>query len=1105
MLNQRIINTATEAGAACTTDTVQILDGAPFQSIATYQLDGDANDLTTNYNGTASNVTYSTGKFGQACDFNGSSSYIDTNYTLPAISTYSASLWFKTSATGINQCIFSDANSNGQDNSIRLSVVITNANTFGIALGNGSTSYYDGNVSAISYLNNAWHNLVITYSGTTIKLYINNSLIATYTSTVSAGTLGTQTLKIGRLGDYSGFYFNGSIDQVRIYDKALSAADVTTLYNETVATASTNITLEVPSLVAYYKMNDATDETGSYDGTPTNVNFNVAGKFGNAGEFNGSSSVIVVPNNMLNTSGHSVSMWFNLDNTNGIQTVVEFDYENRILFRAVSTDSNLAYVGNSGYFNHGIAFSAGQWYHLVITFSAGNPFKIYVDGVLSYTGGNTNILAQSNDNILGSSNSSGSNGVDGKIDQVRIFDREITSDEVTTLYNEVYCQPTIVPTEHFEPVLYTGNGSSQSISTLDFQPDLVWIKARVTAYNHRLFDSVRTLNGRLESNTTAAEVSNTVNDNFVSFNSNGFTLGATSSTNGSNFNNEPFVAWNWKAGGAAVSNTDGTITSQVSANVDAGFSIVKWTAESTVGTVGHGLSTTPELIIFKRLDTSQDWYVETDSIDGSYDYLVLNSTAAKVDGSGAWSTRADSTTITSFTGTANADYIAYCLHSVDGMSRIGSYVGTGAASNSIVTGFRPAYVMIKKTSGTSRWRIVDNKRDIENPRSKNLFAEDSIAETGRPTHTTQDFNFHSNGFEIPANMDGELNQSGASFIFMAFAEENVQPQPELANSFNTVTYTGDGSATQSINTVGFQPDLVWIKARGLAQAPNIFDSIRGGELLRTSTTSASGGDYIGYINNGFQFKITDAGWNQNGQNYVSWNWKASNESTINQEGSITSIVSANPASGFSVVRHTGTGSAATVGHGLSSTPELIIRKDRDAATDWWVYASVSPYFGYLNHTDAFQSANNAAYSYNQTVPTSTIFNVGNTYSGNVNNNDYIAYCFHSVDGYQKVGSYTGVTGDITVTTGFRPRFVMLKRTNSTGHWEIHDSTRFPTVNNENGASSRLRANDNSAEGSFTNSPIFFTDTGFVLDSSVTANSYGDYDANGSTYIYLAIA
>ena len=177
--------------------------------------------------------------------------------------------------------------------------------------------------------------------------------------------------------------------------------------------------------VALYSLDyDASDAGGA------------SGKFGEAAIFNGTSSSIVVPNNILSTNDHSISMWFNLNDTAGIQTAIEFDYENRIIFRPVSSDSNKANIGSSGWFNHGLSFSTGQWYHLVITFSAGNPFKIYINGVLSYTGGNSNINALSNDNIIGAGNSSGGNGLDGKIDQVRIFNTALTQSQVTQLYQE---------------------------------------------------------------------------------------------------------------------------------------------------------------------------------------------------------------------------------------------------------------------------------------------------------------------------------------------------------------------------------------------------------------------------------------------------------------------------------------------------------------------------------------------------------------------------------------------------------------------------------------------------------------------------------------------
>ena len=287
MLGKRIINTATGAApSACTTDTVQILDGVPFQSIATYQLDGDANDLTTNHNGTwVGTEAYTTGQFGQAGVFNGSSSYIDTNISTITSNGGSVSLWVKTT-TG-TQSAFFGAQSPSQN---RFYFGVRN-NNFWMGAGSAQNSY---SISASSLLDGNWHHVVLTLDGSTAKYYLDgNSTPVDTLSYTAAGTIGVTPLigAIDALGAVSA-YTNGSIDQVRIYNKALSADNVATLYAETVATASTNPTFNAPSCIAYYKMSDATDQTGSYDGTPSNVNFNVAGKFGNAGYFNGSSSSI---------------------------------------------------------------------------------------------------------------------------------------------------------------------------------------------------------------------------------------------------------------------------------------------------------------------------------------------------------------------------------------------------------------------------------------------------------------------------------------------------------------------------------------------------------------------------------------------------------------------------------------------------------------------------------------------------------------------------------------------------------------------------------------------------------------------------------------------
>ena len=281
----------------------------------------------------ASDSGEGSGYIGQGGIFNGSSSYINTTYTIPAISTYSLSLWFKTSITGIRQYLFADFNSSANTSSPRLTLAIAANNNFQFYLGNGSSNWTDSSsASALSYLDGNWHNLVLVINGTSVKLYAdgNTTPIADLTSTVSAGTAGTSPVSIGRIGDYPLLYFNGSIDQVRIFNTALSSSNVSA---ETSATSST---LDYPvTATALYELSGNANDTGNtyngtatnveyaYNGTATNVNFNVAGKFGNAGEFNGSSSFInagFIPS--LVTQTFSISTWIKFSSLTNNQAFI---------------------------------------------------------------------------------------------------------------------------------------------------------------------------------------------------------------------------------------------------------------------------------------------------------------------------------------------------------------------------------------------------------------------------------------------------------------------------------------------------------------------------------------------------------------------------------------------------------------------------------------------------------------------------------------------------------------------------------------------------------------------------------------------------------------
>lgn len=330
------------------------------------------------------------------------------------------------------------------------------------------------------------------------------------------------------------------------------------------------------------------------------------------------------------------------------------------------------------------------------------------------------------------------------------------------------------PFEYFNVVTYTGTGSTQSITGVGFKPDFVWIKGRGNAENHALFDAVRGANKNLASNTTGTEGTQT--DMLMSFDTDGFTLGADGNWQ-VNKASTAYVAWCWKASNAtAVTNTAGSITSTVSANTSAGFSIVNYVGNNTSGaTVGHGLGVAPSMIIVKNRDQataggdSQSWFVYHRSI-GATGQVALNSTGAVVTNAEYWNNTAPSSTVfslgngnrTNFTGD---DYIAYCFSEVAGFSKFGSYTGNGSSDGTFVaTGFKPKFVMVKSTSNLREWFVIDTARNTYNVANSYLRANTSAAEG-----TATMIDMVSNGFKLRSS-DTAFNGSGETYIYMAFAE-----------------------------------------------------------------------------------------------------------------------------------------------------------------------------------------------------------------------------------------------------------------------------------------------------------------------------------------------
>jgi len=322
--------------------------------------------------------------------------------------------------------------------------------------------------------------------------------------------------------------------------------------------------------------------------------------------------------------------------------------------------------------------------------------------------------------------------------------------------------------EYFNTKLYTGNASTQSITGVGFQPDWVWIKNRVDTYNNHVFDVIRGVNQQLRVDDTGAE--STFSNSLTSFDSDGFTLGSNGSVN---FNGNNHVSWNWKANGSGVSNTDGSITSTVSASTTSGFSIVTYTGNGTGGaTIGHGLGVAPACVIIKnRTSGTYDWLVYHKAL-GATKYMALNRTDASTTSAIGWNDTEPSSSVVTL-GTANAvntnssNYVAYCFAEKKGYSKFGNYTGNGNADGTFIyTGFKPAFVICKMTSASGQnWELNDNKRNPYNEAKNTLRPNTGDVEDG--TFNTCDL--LSNGFKLRTNNDA-TNQSGATYIYMAFAE-----------------------------------------------------------------------------------------------------------------------------------------------------------------------------------------------------------------------------------------------------------------------------------------------------------------------------------------------
>jgi hypothetical protein len=322
------------------------------------------------------------------------------------------------------------------------------------------------------------------------------------------------------------------------------------------------------------------------------------------------------------------------------------------------------------------------------------------------------------------------------------------------------------PSDYFNTKLYSASGSGQSITGVGFQPDWTWIKARSDGGGHALYDSVRGTTKRLASHNTNAE--GTVSGGVTAFDADGFTVGNDGDVNSAS----SIVSWNWLGANGTSANTDGSISSTVSANTTSGFSIVSYTGNGTDNaTVGHGLSQKPDMVIIKARENTSSWLTWHKDLTGAGYAVFLDGTDAQANYN-ILKNQSSSVLTLSTNSAVNANtqgFISYNFHSVQGYSKFGSYTGNGNADGTFVyTGFKPAFVMFKNANnGSEAWEIFDTKRDTFNTSYKGLFPDSVSAEA---TNTSQNIDILSNGFKC-RSAETRFNGSGNTIIYMAFAEE----------------------------------------------------------------------------------------------------------------------------------------------------------------------------------------------------------------------------------------------------------------------------------------------------------------------------------------------
>lgn len=647
----------------------------------------------------------------------------------------------------------------------------------------------------------------------------------------------------------------------------------------------------------------------------------------------------------------------------------------------------------------------------------------------------------------------------------------------------------------FSTWLYDGNSTARNIQNgidLAGKGGMVWIKTRTqgsTGWNHVLYDTARGANNFINSNTTAAQ-NTSFTDMLTGFNADGFSLGVDANT------------------GLVNQTGYGGYASWTFRKQPKFFDVVTYTGTGSATTIAHNLGSVPGCIIVKRTNTTSNWQVYHNGLTSAAYSIQLNQTSAQASAPTVWNSTAPTSTVFSVgtstdVNASGGTYVAYIyahnaggfgLTGTDNVISCGSYTGNGSNTSgpTITLGYEPQWLLVKRSDSTGNWVLIDVMRGMpvnNTSGMSGLVANSSGAEytesSGggiQPTAT---------GFTANSTW-GSYNASGGTYIYIAIRRGPMKVPTDGTKVFAPIAAN---AAAGTVQTTNFVIDSQWKAIRaGNALNTSIDDRLRG-----ISTTSTASGQYL--ITSSTAIEATTNATTQ------FWDNKGFQISTYYASASDIFWNFGRAPSFFDVVCYTGTGAALTVNHNLGVAPELVIVKNRAPAGDGREW-SVTFNFGgstyssmLLNQTSAassisYSNAGNPIYC--SAAPTATTFSVGKNYAVSYPANGLVAYLFASCPGVSKVGSYTGNGSTQTINCGFAggARFVLIKRTDSTGDWYVYDTARGMTT-----LTDPYLLLDSTAAESATLGSVTSVTTGFAVNASILAA----INTNAASYIYLAIA